>query len=238
MSGLIISILIGTVIGLTIYQRKGGQSARRAEQEEPVKQAERTYESARPVTRSAGGFRGGNGSPREIREAIEAGEQALSSLRAAKSKLDSARMWGVADLLGGGMITSMVKHGTIHSANEWMDAANRDLRRFARELQDVSDEGFYVKTGDLLTFLDLFCDNFFSDFLMQNRINEARGRIDQVISRVQNTLWDLKAMENSESTFTRGTAYSAAAGHLPTLGSGDGSSEEDYTSSQRRYYQD
>ena len=232
MSGLIISILIGTVIGLTIYQRKGGQSARRAEQEEPVRQAERTYESARPVTRAAGGFRGGSGSPREIREAIEAGEQALSSLRAAKSKLDSARMWGVADLLGGGMITSMVKHGTIHSANEWMDAANRELAA------DVSDEGFYVKTGDLLTFLDLFCDNFFSDFLMQNRINEARGRIDQVISRVQNTLWDLKAMENSESTFTRGTAYAAAAGHLPTLGSQNESSEEDYASSQRRYYRE
>lgn len=237
MSGLIISILIGTVIGLTIYQRKGGQSARRAEQAEPVRQTEQTYESTRPVTRAAGGFRGESSSPREIREAIEAGEQALSSLRTAKEKLDSARMWGVADLLGGGMITSLVKHSNIHSANEWMDAANRDLRHFARELEDVSDEGYYVQTGDLLTFLDLFCDNFFSDFLMQNRINEARARIDQVISRVQNTLWDLKAMENSESTAARGTAYSAAAGQLPTPGSGDGSSEEDYTSSQRRYYQ-
>ena len=234
MSGLIISILIGTVIGLAIYQRKG-QSAR---PEEQTKQAEQTYESARPVTRAAGGFRGESSSPREIREAIEAGEQALSSLRTAKEKLDSARMWGVADLLGGGMITSLVKHSNIHSANEWMDAANRDLRHFARELQDVSDGGFYVKTGDLLTFLDLFCDNFFSDFLMQNRINEARARIDQVISRVQNTLWDLKAMENSESTAARGTAYAAAAGHLPTLGSGDGSSEEDFASSQRSYYQE
>ena len=36
----------------------------------------------------------------EIREAIDAGERALDSLRDAKQSLKSARGWGVFDLLG------------------------------------------------------------------------------------------------------------------------------------------
>ena len=39
---------------------------------------------------------------RERQEAIEAGYKALDSLREAYMKLDSARGWGVYDILGGG----------------------------------------------------------------------------------------------------------------------------------------
>ena len=39
---------------------------------------------------------------KEIREAIEAGERALVSLRRADEKLSSARTWGIIDLIGGG----------------------------------------------------------------------------------------------------------------------------------------
>ena len=46
----------------------------------------------------------------EVREAIEAGEQALASLQAASRQLNGARNWGIADLLGGGFFTDMVKH--------------------------------------------------------------------------------------------------------------------------------
>ena len=35
----------------------------------------------------------------EIREAIDAGERALRSLREAKSSLDSARGWGIVDMM-------------------------------------------------------------------------------------------------------------------------------------------
>lgn len=37
----------------------------------------------------------------EIREAIEAGERALQSLRDARNSLSSARGWGVIDMFGG-----------------------------------------------------------------------------------------------------------------------------------------
>ena len=129
---------------------------------------------------------------REINEAVLAGERALNSLREAKSKLNSARAWGVYDILGGGMISSIVKHSKVNDANEWLEQANRDLRRFAKELRDVPGEEIYVQAGDLASTLDIFFDNIFSDFIVQNRINEARAEIDRLINRVQGTVWDLK----------------------------------------------
>ena len=36
----------------------------------------------------------------EIREAIDAGERAIISLRAAQDKLNSARNWGIFDMVG------------------------------------------------------------------------------------------------------------------------------------------
>ena len=39
---------------------------------------------------------------KEKREAIEAGRRALNSLSAAKENLNSAKNWGLVDMLGGG----------------------------------------------------------------------------------------------------------------------------------------
>ena len=106
---------------------------------------------------------------REINEAVLAGERALNSLREAKGKLNSARAWGIYDILGGGMISSIVKHSKVNDANEWLEQANRDLRRFAKELRDVPGEEIYVQAGDLASALDIFFDNIFSDFSTSRR---------------------------------------------------------------------
>ena len=134
----------------------------------------------------------GSVDPREVDEAIRAGERALDSLREAKGKLNSARNWGIYDILGGGMISSIVKHSKMSSANEWVERANYDLKRFAKELRDVDEEGLYVQAGSLASTMDIFFDNVFSDFIVQNRINEARAEIDRMIDRIERTVWDLK----------------------------------------------
>ena len=90
------------------------------------------------------------------------------------------------------MISSMVKHSKMSSANEWVERANHDLKRFAKELRDVDEDGLYVQAGSLASTLDIFFDNVFSDFIVQNRINEARGEIDRMIDRIERTVWDLK----------------------------------------------
>ena len=129
---------------------------------------------------------------REINEAIHAGERALDSLNEAKKQLNSARNWGIYDMLGGGMISSFIKHSKIDNANEWMSLANRDLRNFARELRDVDDEDLQIDTGSLVSMLDIFCDNFFSDLMVQDKINNARARIDNLSDRVYEAVEALK----------------------------------------------
>ena len=137
-----------------------------------------------------------NAALREIDEAIRAGERALDSLREAKNQLSSARNWGIYDMIGGGLISSMIKHSKIDQANEWMDQANRDLRCFAKELRDVDGEDLQIDTGSLVTMLDIFCDNFFSDLLVQQKINDGRARIDALSDRIEDVLYTLKQRAN------------------------------------------
>ena len=162
--------------------------------EEPVRRSFQEYmeeEMAKPQVRVSDSER------REINEAIRAGERALDSLHEAKGKLDSARAWGIYDILGGGIISSAVKHHKMSDANEWVDRANDDLRRFAKELRDVDGEGLQVDTGSLVTMLDIFCDNFFSDLMVQQKINDGRARIDSLIDKIEGVMWELKQRGNS-----------------------------------------
>ncbi len=75
---------------------------------------------------------------KEMREAIEAGENALYSLRAAKEELRKAGNWGIADLLGGGFFVSLIKHSKMDEASRLMEQARYDLKKFQKELRDVT----------------------------------------------------------------------------------------------------
>ena len=68
----------------------------------------------------------------EIDEAIRAGDKALISLRLAQEKLSSAKNWGILDILGGGLITNMVKHSKINDASSYLREAKDSLRVFQR----------------------------------------------------------------------------------------------------------
>ena len=130
----------------------------------------------------------------EIREAIEAGERALNSLRDAKNSLSSARGWGVFDLFGGGAISGMVKHMKIGDARQCLNRAKADLDRFGRELSDVQDlQGMNIEIGDFLTFADFFFDGFLADMMVQSKIRQAQDQIDDAIYRVENMLNRLRS---------------------------------------------
>ena len=40
--------------------------------------------------------------------------------------------------------------------------------------------------------LDIFCDNFFSDLLVQQKINDSRARIDALTDRIEAAVQALK----------------------------------------------
>ena len=189
------AVIIGIGIGYALYRKN--RSSREEDYDDDYEEEAR-FESREPIypTRNLSYEEprntDSNAALREIDEAIRAGERALDSLREAKEQLNSARNWGIYDMIGGGMISSIVKHTKIDNANEWMSLANRDLRNFARELRDVRDEDLQIDTGSLVSMLDIFCDNFFSDIMVQKKINNARARIDDLSDRVYDTVQALK----------------------------------------------
>lgn len=130
---------------------------------------------------------------KEKREAIEAGERALYSLRNASKELDSAKGWGFFDMFGGRGIATFVKHSKMNNAQQYMERAKYDLQTFSRELRDVSGYmNFEFNTGDFLSFADYFFDNFFVDMMVQNRINNAKRQVDEAIWRVEDILRSLR----------------------------------------------
>ena len=131
---------------------------------------------------------------KEIREAITAGERARMSLQTAHDKLDSARTWGVLDIIGGGLISGLMKHSRVNDASFCVEQAKRDLMSFQQELGDIRDiAGLNVEISGLLTFADFFFDGLLADLLVQSRIKEAQAEIDNAICRVDNILARLRA---------------------------------------------
>ena len=129
----------------------------------------------------------------EIREAIEAGERALRSLRDAKSSLGSARGWGMIDMFGGRGLSGLIKHVKIGDARSSLNRAKADLDRFSRELSDVREiQGLDIEIGAFLTFADFFFDGFLADIMVQSKIRQAQNKIDDAIDRVETLLERLR----------------------------------------------
>ena len=129
----------------------------------------------------------------EIREAIAAGERALSSLYVAQDKLKSARGWGIFDIFGGGFIADMIKHSKMQEASKSMEEAKYFMQRFQKELSDVNGNfDLQLNVGGFLSFADFFFDGFLADYLVQSKIADARRQVDDAIVKVSRILDDLK----------------------------------------------
>ncbi len=129
----------------------------------------------------------------EIREALGAGARALTSLREAQEKLESARKWGIADLLGGGFVIDMIKHSRMGDAVNCMETAKRDLQRFQKELGDVEvPMELRMEISTFLSFADFFFDGLVADYLVQKRITEAREQVEEAIGYVERLMAELK----------------------------------------------
>lgn len=122
----------------------------------------------------------------EIQEAIDAAEEAILSLQRAEDYLMKASRWGLVDILGGGPLVTLVKRNHMRSADEEMEQARNALYQFSRELNDVAlFSSFEMDTSDILGFADFFFDNAITDFLVQNKIENAKAQVKEAIARVQ-----------------------------------------------------
>lgn len=135
------------------------------------------------------------GRGREIKEAMEAGNDALFYLTRAKESLNSAGNWGIWDMFGGGLLSTFMKHSKMEDANELIQEARSALKRFQKELMDVDTVAdLHIETGDFISFADYFFDGLIADWLVQSRINDAKHQVDNGIQRVSYIMEQLKRM--------------------------------------------
>ena len=118
--------------------------------------------------------------------AISAGQRVLKSLNDARSYLDGARAWGIADFLGGGIIPGVMKHWNINDAKRNIHNAEQDLQEFIYILDHIQiSDALSLEIDGFLSFIDLFWDNFLADYLVQTRIKKARKSLDEIIAKVE-----------------------------------------------------
>ncbi len=131
---------------------------------------------------------------KEVGEAISAGEVANKALDEMKKHLDSAKNWGVWDIIGGGLISNVAKHSAIEDANKAAHDFKYVLKDFEKELSDVSEfSQIEVDISGFTTFADFFFDGFFVDFFVQSKINDSISKVDNVYSKINGIISDLKS---------------------------------------------
>lgn len=145
---------------------------------------------------------------KEVNEAIYAGERALQGLGYAIKAQKTARGWGTVDMLGGGLITTAIKHGNIDDAQQMIHSSQIWLRRFRRELADIQNTGYAgleVELNGFATFADFFFDNLIFDWMVQNKINRSLDACEKTRSQVAKIVAKLKETDKSLTQKYRST---------------------------------
>ncbi len=127
------------------------------------------------------------------KEALRAGREALEALDDAADSLDSAKRWGIVDILGGGFVTSLVKHSRLGDAERALTRAREALARFSERLASSPELGRLVVGVDPLNrVFDIAFDNVLADLFVQRdiedaleRVEAARGRVEEAVRRLE-----------------------------------------------------
>lgn len=122
----------------------------------------------------------------ELLEAIQAVDQTLGYLDTAATYLESASKWGLFDMLGGGLLSTMVKRGKMSDAEDALAMARASMQAVRKELADVHETvDIEIELGDFLSFADYFLDGAIADWMVQSRIRQAQAQIDDAMTRLQ-----------------------------------------------------
>lgn len=129
---------------------------------------------------------------KEVDEAIKAGEDALETVEKTIKALSDAENWGVWDMVGGGLFSTIVKHNHIDTARKYAEETQRQLDKFKREIADINMvTNFEICVGTFETFADYFFDGLIYDWIVQSEIGKSldsvkntKNQIDRAISKL------------------------------------------------------
>ena len=135
---------------------------------------------------------------KELAEAIRAGRDILSSLEGVLASLESAKNWGTWDMLGGGLISNIAKHGHIDQARDGIHEVQAKLSVFERELADVRERiQLEIDIGEFETFADYFFDSLIFDWAVQSKINASLERTRNAKDVLTGVIEELEILEGN-----------------------------------------
>ena len=138
---------------------------------------------------------------REVGEALSAGRRAEVCLSQVLDSLDSARDWGVWDMVGGGLLSTAMKHERLDDAQDGLRQVQRALSDFRTQLADVGDIRVPdISIGSFATFADYFFDAFLADLAVMNRIRNAQQQVRETKQQIEQVLLRLKQMIEEVNT--------------------------------------
>ncbi|MBX0357170.1 hypothetical protein [Halobacillus sp. Nhm2S1] len=132
----------------------------------------------------------------EINEAIDAGQAAIQALEEASVSLTSAENWGALDMLGGGLLTTAVKHSRVDDADTAIHTAQSHLRKFANEIEDLGNHyDINIRLSSGLTVADYFFDGLLVDWFVQNKIQSSHEEVREIRKKTHAMLLDLETLQ-------------------------------------------
>lgn len=122
---------------------------------------------------------------KEIQEAIQAVDKTLGYLKEAEEHLKSAANWGIVDILGGGLISTMAKRSKVNKAQGVIECAKDSVKQLKKELTDVNEFVHVdLEISDFVAFADYFFDGIISDWYVQSKIDNARNQVDKATTQL------------------------------------------------------
>lgn len=132
---------------------------------------------------------------KEIGEALDAGRTALEITRQMLDDLSSAKDWSTWDMLGGGLMSDIMKYDRLDDIQSNIKELQHALRNFRTELADVKGRisaDISVEMGSFLQFADFFFDGFFTDYLVYDKIKESQASTEMVYDQIQSVMSQLR----------------------------------------------
>lgn len=132
---------------------------------------------------------------RELDEAISAGHTSSVMADDVMSSLSDANDMSTWDMMGGGLISDLLKHSRLDEAQVKINCLQVQLNRFKTELSDIDISGdVQINIDGFLRFADYFFDGFFVDWAVKDRIHQSQSNIERVKQQILNIIRKLENM--------------------------------------------
>ncbi|WP_409342043.1 hypothetical protein [Paenibacillus sp. MBLB4367] len=142
---------------------------------------------------------------KEISEAWTAGKRVLASLTVASESLDKAENWGKWDMLGGGAISTHLKHNNVDDAKQYIYQANHLMRGFKEELTDLKRSiHIDIDISELLKMADYWFDGLITDWIVQGRIRNSQEQVLGAIHQVRTVVNQLQTEHSAAESALAG----------------------------------